>query len=140
MNLAAMLFGVNSHPWKKCVRFGITPHMTSDPKFPSDLAERFQIRMPPGLRERIALVAEKEGRSMNALIVRVLENTFPPEPTLDDMLADLNTLLDAQSFNRDSEFERQLIRQIESLKLKISATRKRLAVSSADNTARKPDP
>lgn len=93
----------------------------------------FGLRMPPGLRERIAQAAEKEGRSMNALIVRVLEDAFPPEPTLDDMLAELGYLLDAQSVNMDQQFERSLMRQIERLKLKISATRKRLGPSSSDD-------
>lgn len=45
-------------------------------KYPSELAERFQVRLPPGLRDRIKADAEKHGRSMNAEIVARLED-FP---------------------------------------------------------------
>jgi hypothetical protein len=44
-----------------------------DDKFPSELAERFQIRMPDGLRDRLREQAELSGRSMNAEIIHRLE-------------------------------------------------------------------
>ena len=46
-------------------------------QFPSDQKDKFMLRLPDGMRERIAQAAEKEGRSMNAEIVRRLETTFP---------------------------------------------------------------
>ncbi|MEH3117113.1 MAG: Arc family DNA-binding protein [Methylorubrum populi] len=55
--------------------------MDDEDKYPSQLADRFQVRMPPGLRERIARAAMYSGRSMNTEIVQVLEKHFPPEPT-----------------------------------------------------------
>lgn len=53
--------------------------MTDDDreKYPSELAERFQVRLPPGLRDRIKAYADRHGRSMNAEIVRVLEREYP---------------------------------------------------------------
>lgn len=45
-------------------------------KYPSELAERFQVRLPAGLRDRIKADAEKHSRSMNAEIVARLED-FP---------------------------------------------------------------
>ncbi|PAP94502.1 Arc family DNA-binding protein [Mesorhizobium wenxiniae] len=45
-------------------------------KYPSELAERFQVRLPPGLRDRIKEAADKNSRSMNAEIVARLED-FP---------------------------------------------------------------
>lgn len=54
--------------------------MRDDRKYPSQLAERFQIRLPDGLRARIAVFAGDQGRSMNAEIVRVLEREFPGTP------------------------------------------------------------
>jgi len=54
--------------------------MTDETKFPSQLAERFQVRMPDGLRDRIADAAKANGRSMNAEIVAALTEKFP-EPT-----------------------------------------------------------
>ncbi|MCO6178832.1 Arc family DNA-binding protein [Ciceribacter sp. RN22] len=39
--------------------------------------DQFQLRLPPGLRDRIKTYAEAHGRSMNTEIVRVLEREFP---------------------------------------------------------------
>lgn len=49
--------------------------MTDDDreKYPSELAERFQVRLPPGLRDRIKAAAERNNRSMNSEIVSKLE-------------------------------------------------------------------
>jgi hypothetical protein len=51
--------------------------MSEKGKYPSEVAERFQIRLPAGLRDRIKAYAERHGRSMNTEIVRVLEREFP---------------------------------------------------------------
>ena len=56
----------------------------SEHKYPSQLAERFQIRMPDGLRDQIRDAAETNNRSMNAEIIARLEASFtspsmPPE-------------------------------------------------------------
>lgn len=51
--------------------------MSDKEQYPSDAAERFQVRLPPGLRDRIKAYAERHGRSMNTEIVRVLEREFP---------------------------------------------------------------
>ncbi|WP_276315870.1 Arc family DNA-binding protein [Paracoccus sp. pheM1] len=52
-----------------------------DSKFPSELADRFQVRMPPGMRDRIKAAAEANNRSMNAEIVATLEKEYPePKP------------------------------------------------------------
>jgi hypothetical protein len=50
--------------------------MSNEAKYPSQLAERFQVRMPDGLRDRIREEAEKNNRSMNAEIVARLEGSF----------------------------------------------------------------
>jgi len=46
-------------------------------RYPSDLAERFQIRMPKGLRDRIAAAAKDNNRSMNSEIIDTLEKKYP---------------------------------------------------------------
>ena len=51
--------------------------MSEKDKYPSELAERFQIRLPPGLRDRIKAAAEANSRSMNTEIVVALEDAFP---------------------------------------------------------------
>lgn len=40
-------------------------------------SDQFQLRLPPGLRDRIKRYAEYQGRSMNEEIVRILEREFP---------------------------------------------------------------
>lgn len=44
--------------------------------YPSETQERFIIRFPDGMRDRIAEEAKKNGRSMNAEIVARLEQSF----------------------------------------------------------------
>jgi hypothetical protein len=51
---------------------------------------KFIVRMPDGLRERIAATAKAEGRSMNAEIVRTLEAYYPPQPTVEQLLESLD--------------------------------------------------
>ncbi|RWC97487.1 MAG: Arc family DNA-binding protein [Mesorhizobium sp.] len=55
-------------------------------KYPSQLAERFQIRLPPGMRDQIKRAAEDSGRSMNSEILDALRDAFPEEPSLDDLV------------------------------------------------------
>lgn len=46
------------------------------PKYPSDEADKFMLRLPHGVRERIAALAKESGRSMNAEIVARLQSSF----------------------------------------------------------------
>lgn len=39
-------------------------------------ADQYQLRMPPGMRDRIADIAKAERRSMNAQIVVILEEAL----------------------------------------------------------------
>lgn len=41
-------------------------------------SDKFMLRLPDGMRDRIKVVAEANGRSMNAEIVAALEEVFPP--------------------------------------------------------------
>lgn len=47
--------------------------MADKPTYPSDAAEKFIVRFPPGVRERIAETAKANNRSMNAEIISRLE-------------------------------------------------------------------
>jgi plasmid stability protein len=40
-------------------------------------SDKFMLRLPDGMRERIKYSAEAHGRSMNAEIVQALEDAFP---------------------------------------------------------------
>ncbi len=44
-------------------------------------SDQFPLRLPDGLRDFIKAPAESQGRSMNAEIVRILEQHFSPEKT-----------------------------------------------------------
>lgn len=50
--------------------------MTSD-AYPSDKQDKFMLRLPDGMRERIKTNADQNGRSMNAEIVAALEAAYP---------------------------------------------------------------
>lgn len=52
-------------------------------KFPSQLAERFQVRLPDGMRDRLRAEAEANKRSMNAEIVARLEASLLPQEVLE---------------------------------------------------------
>jgi len=78
--------------------------MSSDrDKYPSETAERFQVRLPAGLRDRIKAYAEKHGRSMNTEIVRVLENEFPPPWSVEDRIEQLLGLLNVMKGSASNE-------------------------------------
>ena len=51
-------------------------------KYPSEVADRFMVRMPDGMRDRIAREAERNGRSMNAEIVLRLQNSLDQRPNI----------------------------------------------------------
>ncbi len=60
--------------------------MSDKEKYPSELAERFQIRLPPGLRDRIKATAEANGRSMNTEIVSTLAEAYPdPQQFMEEL-------------------------------------------------------
>lgn len=44
--------------------------------YPSELQDRFIVRMPDGMRDRIRAAAEASNRSMNAQIVHMIEEYF----------------------------------------------------------------
>nr|WP_246715969.1 Arc family DNA-binding protein [Aurantimonas sp. DM33-3] len=57
--------------------------------------DQFQLRLPPGLRERIKAYADTQGRSMNAEIVRILEREFPEPVSVDEQVEELLGLVSA---------------------------------------------
>lgn len=61
------------------------------PEQSSQSQEKFIVRLPDGLRDRIRLAAEANHRSMNAEVVALLEENYPaPVPAkLDDPAARL---------------------------------------------------
>ncbi|MDP9590571.1 UNVERIFIED_ORG: hypothetical protein J2W19_003135 [Shinella zoogloeoides] len=77
----------------------------NEKKYPSQLAERFQIRLPDGLRDRIRDSASSNNRSMNAEIVAALEEKFPPKSIDISMLSDfLESLIGVSAPDGNKEY------------------------------------
>ncbi|WP_454914962.1 Arc family DNA-binding protein [Xanthobacter sediminis] len=70
----------------------IIPVMSKQP-YPSQTQDRFIVRLPDGLRDRIAEAAKANGRSMNSEIVHVLESYYPAPPNPVQLISDLETTL-----------------------------------------------
>ncbi|TIT10826.1 MAG: Arc family DNA-binding protein [Mesorhizobium sp.] len=67
-------------------------------------SDQFQLRLPPGLRDRIRNYAEREGRSMNEEIVRLLEREFPPPASIKEKLDELLAVVGLLRHGRTAEF------------------------------------
>lgn len=65
---------------------------------PGQGAEAFNVRFPPGMRDRIKAAAERNARSMNAEIIATLEQHYPQPRTdvgsLDSLIAYLTSAAD----------------------------------------------
>ena len=57
-------------------------------KFPSQEMDRFNVRLPNGMRDAIAERAKRNGRSMNSEIVQILEDALHGKHSPDDPLGD----------------------------------------------------
>jgi len=87
--------------------------MTKKTVPPSKAAEQFVVRLPDGMRERIAESAKRHGRSMNAEIVQVLENNYRQQDSADAIEADESEshsfpLPSTQSLDLLEQFKRSL--------------------------------
>jgi hypothetical protein len=70
----------------------------SKPPPPSDVADKFMLRLPEGMRDRITAAARANQRSINAEIISTLELAYPEPPGKDRTLKVLAWLMDvAQS-------------------------------------------
>lgn len=50
--------------------------MADEKEFPSDKADKFVLRLPEGMRDRIKAAAQKNNRSMNSEVIARLETSF----------------------------------------------------------------
>lgn len=77
---------------------------------PSQSQDKFIVRLPNGLRERIKAKADENGRSMNAEIVQVLEREYP-EPA-DVMHLHLDNIRHAlNAYEKTKDMRRRLYLQ-----------------------------
>lgn len=78
-----------------------------DKPYPSDAADKFIVRLPPGMRDNIAEAAKINGRSMNAEVIHRLEQSLAGEggdPGAVKSLALLLAKAEASAAMRDLEF------------------------------------
>lgn len=87
-------------------RVGIRCRQMQKKPFPSETQERFIVRLPDGMRDKIADAAKAAGRSMNAEIVNRLERSFSDAPAINgvgmreifEKLAELDAAIKAGTF------------------------------------------
>ena len=53
-------------------------------------------RIPEGLRRQLELSARRSGRSMNAEIIHRLKQSFPGEPSMEEILARIREIIKAE--------------------------------------------
>lgn len=75
--------------------------------------DKYVLRLPDGLRDRIKAYAERHGRSMNAEIVRVLEREYPEPWPLEYRVAELMRLADVVKGAASNEAVERLVHEIE---------------------------
>jgi hypothetical protein len=66
--------------------------MSNDEKKPMANIPPFGLRMQPDLKARVEESARRNGRSLNAEIVQALEQFFPPEPSIDELLDEIERM------------------------------------------------
>jgi hypothetical protein len=88
----------------------------TDSRRPSDLADKMMMRLPPGMRERIADAAKVAGRSMNAEVVARLEKSFE---------TDLSVMAMAEMVEQHEDQISTMWRDIEDLKGSVSSLYRR---------------
>lgn len=68
--------------------------MTTKPLPPSRTADQFVLRFPDGMREKIAMLAKQNGRSMNSEIIERINGSFTqgPERALKTIEAQTNII------------------------------------------------
>lgn len=70
--------------------------MTKKPPAPSDIADKFMLRMPDGMRDRIAESAKANNRSMNSEIIARLDASFETDRLNSDIRNRLEELAERQ--------------------------------------------
>lgn len=94
------------------ITLGIRGAMPKKPPAPSDLADKFMLRLPDGLRERISKAAQTNKRSMNSEIVATLQNAYPDiEPRANELFTQIYELADELGGPEKAEQMRGLLEE-----------------------------
>lgn len=87
--------------------------MTKAPH-PSDVADKVMLRLPPGMRDRLAVAAKENGRSMNSEIVSRLEKSLDQFKTIEELVEKVKNL--DEVWTAIWELEKELDRQLKYIK------------------------
>ena len=79
-------------------------------------SDRFMLRLPDGMRDRIKTAAAENNRSMNAEIVATLEEKYPAPVSRVDELRRLVGLLDSQALAGDPMGAEQAEKTVEEMR------------------------
>ncbi|EGT4354671.1 Arc family DNA-binding protein [Cronobacter sakazakii] len=75
-------------------------------KFPSQEMDRFNLRLPEGMREAIAERAKRNGRSMNAEILVILSNALLSDGGDDEWINRLMKIIENTEPTSDEDLEK----------------------------------
>lgn len=90
--------------------------------FPSDTQDKFMLRLPDGMRDRVRAAAEANNRSMNAEIVATLEERYPPpiqSNELTRLLRHQGELFDRIMDEHDSSQREALVAEFNAVRSKV---------------------
>lgn len=79
------------------------------------LQDKFMLRLPDGMRDRIRAAAEAGGRSMNAEIVKTLEAAYPRNATIDALASEIVEKVEAFQRETDAARRAAIMEEIEDL-------------------------
>lgn len=81
---------------------------------PSNYLDHLNLRLPDGLRDRIRRAARRNGRSMNAEVVNLLETTYP------DMPFDAQAAIELIDYIEDAKDDADAAARIAKVKAKLA--------------------
>lgn len=77
--------------------------------------DKFILRLPDGMRDRIRAAAEASGRSMNAEIVLTLEGAYPGNEAIDELAAEIVEKIEAFKREKSSTKRTALMEEMRDL-------------------------
>ncbi|MDW9773062.1 Arc family DNA-binding protein [Sinorhizobium meliloti] len=83
--------------------------------------DKYVLRLPDGMRERIKKAAERSGRSMNAEIILALEHYFPPEPSLEEVIDRVHVAIEQAKSSGSLPYRQVLIEALDTLSDRLSS-------------------
>ncbi|WP_281502989.1 Arc family DNA-binding protein [Ancylobacter crimeensis] len=88
-------------------------HSMAKTPAPSDLADKVMLRLPDGMRDRLAEAARENGRSMNAEIVSRLEKSLDQFKTLEQLVEEVEQSRELWGRVEDLEYQvRELTQEV----------------------------